>query len=55
MGRTREQPEEVLNCIDIDDSTIGTSGGGASEKTNSTITELVGVNDDDESDDREYF
>ena len=57
MGRTWEQHEEVLNCIDIDESTIGTCGGGASEITTntSTITELVGVNDDDESDDREYF
>ena len=48
MGRTQEPHEEVAMV------TIDTSGGGASKRTNSTITEVVGVNDD-EYDDMAYF
>ena len=58
MGRTREQQEEaaVANYVDIDESTIETYGGGASEVTNSTINDVLGdVNDDDEYDDMAYF
>lgn len=56
MGRTQEQHKNavMINYIDIDESTTDTSGGGASEITNSTIAEAVGaVNDDD--DDDEYY
>jgi hypothetical protein len=46
----------MVNCIDLEESTTDTSGDSASEISNSSITEVVGVNDDDEyEDEREYY
>ena len=46
----------MVNCIDFDESTTDTSGGSASEISYSSITEVVGVNDDDKyEDEREYY